>query len=105
MIPFSIHKISTNRNGENNVINLEWYVSEALYDLVLLLGADHLAEAVDNDLEAAFRDQERKLPLVGVLPDRLLQLLVGSAIAPELVDPLHQQAYPARRQRITQRNQ
>jgi hypothetical protein len=30
-----------------------------MYDLILLLGAYHLVEAVDNDLEATFWGQER----------------------------------------------
>lgn len=94
----SINKIintSVNLNEQQqhkwikHVINLEWYVSEALHDLVLLLGADHLAEAVYNNLESAVWGKKRQLPLVGVLPNRLFQLLVGGTMPPELEDPIH----------------
>ena len=74
-------------------IYLEGDVGEALHDVVLLLEADDLAEAVDDDLEGALRRQVRQLPLLGVRHDRPLQLLVGGALPPQLVDPLHQQAY------------
>lgn len=70
--------------------NLEWYVSEALHDVVLLLGAHHLTEGIDDYLEGALRRQVRQLPLVRVLYDRLLQLFVGGTMPPKLVDPLHQ---------------